>query len=583
MNRIRVLPEHVKNKIAAGEVIEGPFSVVKELMENAIDAGATRIDVQVSESGLKKISVRDNGYGMYRDDIPLALTEHATSKIQDIHDIENISSYGFRGEALSSIASISRITILSRSDDEEIGSRLSGSDSEINVRDYAGPAGTTVTVEELFYNIPARKRFLKSERSEMRAIREIFLKLALPNPGITFSLEPEGKRRLTLGAVDTIDERIVQVYGKSAAEGLIHESIRDLRVSLTGFLSGPDFLKSSRSMQALYVNSRPVEYRYLGFLLSRAYEAVALRGQHPAGIIFIDIEPGLVDVNIHPAKREVKLFDQKYLDSMIIHLAEKVLNRRHVLSADRFTDVEQGREGAEGIENHLQPPGNSGLFPENDLPERPADQGPLPCAGEIVRESADLYAAAGVSSQRVLGVAFGTYILVEENDTLVIIDFHAAHERLIFDRIMERKGDFETQELMFPVVMDLALEEHRLLLDYIEDFREIGFDIEDFADNSVIVRAVPEVAGSTKPEQILREFLDSGTEGDSEIPDVRSRISAAVACHTALRAGDSISDRDMHELVQAALGGSHVLRCPHGRPYVFTMKKNDIERMFKRQ
>lgn len=329
VDRIRLLPDSVKKKIAAGEVVEGPFSVIKELVENAIDAGASHIDVQVLEGGLRKITVRDDGRGMHRGDVPLAVMEHATSKIEDIHDIESISSYGFRGEALSSISSVSRLTILSRRADEATGARLAGADGAVEISDYAGPAGTTVIVENLFYNVPARKKFLKTVRTETRLIREIFVKLAIPHPEIAFALDMDDTRQVTLNAAVSVEERLGQIYGASIMDDLYRVELQDLKVSLQGFLSRPHYLRSNRAMQLLYVNSRPVEYRYLGFLLSRAYEAVAPRGKYPAGIIFIDIDARLVDVNIHPAKKEVKLFDSHYIDRLILALGEKAVSREH--------------------------------------------------------------------------------------------------------------------------------------------------------------------------------------------------------------------------------------------------------------
>ncbi|HPQ54244.1 MAG TPA: DNA mismatch repair endonuclease MutL, partial [Spirochaetota bacterium] len=281
MKRIRVLPDSVKNKIAAGEVVEGPFSVLKELMENAIDSGAGVIDVEVSGSGLKKILVRDNGEGISREDLPLTIQEHATSKIVTVEDIETITTCGFRGEALSSISSISKFTLLSRSGAEQLGGRLESEGERVDVSDYAGPPGTTAIVENLFYNIPARKKFMKSPSAEMRSIRQTFLRTALAWPAISFSLTIDDDRKLTLPAVDDTAERITQIYGKGVGNGLYYEKLRDIRVAVEGYVSGPDYFKSSRSMQMIYVNRRPVEYKYLGFLLSRGYEAILKKGQYP--------------------------------------------------------------------------------------------------------------------------------------------------------------------------------------------------------------------------------------------------------------------------------------------------------------
>ncbi|MCL2156251.1 MAG: DNA mismatch repair endonuclease MutL, partial [Leptospirales bacterium] len=311
MKRIVLLPDHVKHMIAAGEVVEGPFSVIKELIENSMDAEASVIDVQVYDSGLKKIIVKDNGSGIMKDDIALSIKEHATSKISDESQLHNIVTYGFRGEALSSIASISDIRILSKTSHESIGSRLESVGAKVSVSDFAGDKGTTIIVENLFYNIPARKKFLKSKQKELRNIRETIIKMAIPAYNISFTLDVDGKRELSLAATDSLDERIKQIFGKSVLKNLYYEELSDIKVKLKGYLSRPEFVKNSRSMQFLFVNNRAIEYKFFSYHISRAYNVIIPKGKYAAAIIFIDIDPELIDVNIHPAKREVKLFDQK--------------------------------------------------------------------------------------------------------------------------------------------------------------------------------------------------------------------------------------------------------------------------------
>ncbi|MBN1496917.1 MAG: DNA mismatch repair endonuclease MutL [Spirochaetes bacterium] len=585
MDRIRLLPDIVKKKIAAGEVVEGPFSVVKELLENSIDAGAERIDVQVADGGLKKILVRDDGRGMHRDDIRLAVAEHATSKIEDIHDIERIASYGFRGEALSSISSVSRLAILSRRADEESGGRLTASDGNVQVTDFGGPSGTTVIVENLFYNVPARKKFLKSARTELRLIRETLLKIALPHPEIAFSLDVDDARTITLPRADGIEERLAQVYGGGIMNDLYHETLRDLKVAVSGFLSRPHFLKSNRAMQLMYVNMRPVEYRYLGFLLSRAYEAVAGRGKYPAGIIFIDIDPGLVDVNIHPAKKEVKLFDGHYIDRLIISLAEKAVGREHRIDGGVFaaggaveTDRPAARqqEAASG-ESLSRLPGIGSSAP---VTAKPSD---LDAPSEYMKDVSALYHDIERSrTSRIIGIAFGTFILVEKGDALYFIDFHAAHERILYDSLLDTGASFESQRLAFPSVMELSIQDHALVLENIDKFSQIGFDIEDFSDHSLSISAVPEIARGADPLVMLEDFL-AGARGEGRSLNTAEAVAATVACHAAKRAGDGMTQADMEKLVDDVFSEGYELRCPHGRPFVYRLEKADLEKMFKRQ
>ncbi|TAL33010.1 MAG: DNA mismatch repair endonuclease MutL [Spirochaetes bacterium] len=597
MNRIELLPDHVKRTIAAGEVVEGPFSVVKELLENALDAHAGEIEVEIAEAGLKKIAVRDNGEGIVRDDIPLSVMEHATSKIRTAGDIETIQTFGFRGEALSSISAISRLTILSRTGDAPLGGRLLCREGSIDMGDYAGPRGTMVIVENLFYNTPARKKFLKGRAAEIKNIKSVFLKIALAHPSVRFTLVSDGKRELALEVSGSVGERIEQIYGKGVTGSLYHERLSDIRASIHGFLSAPDFLKSSRSMQVLFVNDRLVEYRYMGFLLSRGYEAIAPRGRHPAAILFLDVDPGLIDVNIHPAKREIKFFDQRYIDSLIQGLCRKALDRTaHRLTGRAFRqaagpdaqiprppssyDAEDAHgtgERAAGQESFQVYPSPAGA---DALLVPPID--PLHVApGLFVREgNPGVHDAAARDGFRVLGVAFASYIVFESEGALHVMDFHAAHERIIYDRIMSRTEEEVTQELIFPHVLALSIEEYDSVIEHRERLGEIGFDIDPFPDHSVVVRGVPAALGRADMDTFFRdlvEALKNGTEADIE-----GRAAETVACHAARRAGDALSMDEAERLTSEALSGRHDLRCPHGRPFLYKMGKKDIERMFRR-
>ncbi|MCU0847128.1 MAG: DNA mismatch repair endonuclease MutL [Spirochaetes bacterium] len=568
MNRITILPDDVKKKIAAGEVVEGPSSVVKELVENSMDAGSGIIEVQVSEGGLKRISVRDDGCGIAAGDIGLAIAEHATSKILDVRDIEGISTFGFRGEALSSISSISSITILSRVASEPSGARLHSAGGAVTAGDYAGPAGTTVIVENLFYNTPARKKFMKSARSELRLIREAVLKCAVSAPPVSFSLDVDGKRQFTLPAAGSREERIRQVYGKEMFDSLYYEEIEDIKVRVGGFLSRPDSLRSSRSMQILFVNGRPVEYRYLGFILSRAYEPAAGKGNYPAGIIFIEIDPSLVDVNIHPAKREVKLFDQRYIDSLIYALADKALGRGHVI------EVGSGARAVPATETDEAPAFDFGA-------DGPAV---ITAAASPVMEIAEAYRIPERPADElgILGVAFGTYIVAEVGEYLFLVDFHAAHERMIYDRLMSSRDGYEVQKLIFPKILELTIEEHGLAMDNMAEFLKIGFDIEDFSDNSIKISAVPDVASKTDPEDIIRDVLGSAA-GEGAGKGLREKIAASVSCRSARKAGDRLDREEMATIMKYIRGNEGRLRCPHGRPFVYKIEKNELGRMFKRQ
>ena len=581
MKRIILLPDHIKHMIAAGEVVEGPFSVVKELVENSIDAGAAAIDVQVHDSGLKKIFVRDDGSGILKDDIALAIQEHATSKITDSSGLDNVTTYGFRGEALSSISSISDLVILSKTSGEAAGSRLESVDGKVLITDFAGMTGTTVIVENLFFNMPARKKFLKSRQAELRNIRETIVKMALPAYNVAFTLDVDGKREVTLAAAKTRDERIQQVFGKTILQSLYIEELTDLKVNLKGYLSKPDFMKSSRSMQFLYVNNRPIEYKFLSFHLSRAYEAVIPKGKYPAAIIFMEIDPELIDVNIHPAKREIKLFDQKYIDEMIFNLASKSLNKPHAIPESIFRTV-QSEPSVNPVYSEVSShPSVQRNFPASDLeyPSGPAYSGTLFDPGEqSIPVNPEFKTDRGL---KILGSLFDTYILIEDDDKLHLIDFHAAHERILYDKLKKNHSEIEFQELIFPVSIELSIDEFSLVTDNIKIFNEIGFEIEEFSDYTVIVRSVPVIAGNDKIDELIKNMIDNIKDGIKS-NDLVERFYALIACHSAKRAGDSLSRSDMETLTRRVLDSDMELRCPHGRPFFFTINQNDLERIFKR-
>ena len=577
MDRIILLPDHIKHLIAAGEVVEGPFSVVKELVENSLDAGATEIDVQVWDSGLKKISVRDNGCGIRSSDISMAIMEHATSKLGEITALDSISTYGFRGEALSSIASISDMVILSKRRDEERGARLESVYGSVEVSGYMGPPGTTVIAENLFNNVPARKKFLKAKETELRNIRETLLKISLAAHRTAFTFDVDGKRQVTLHAADKTGDRINQVFGKGILDNLYFEELCDLKARVSGFLSRPSFVRNSRNMQFLYINNRPVESRYFSYHLARAYEAVIPRGKYPAAIVFIEIDPELTDVNVHPAKREVRLFDQKYIDELIYGLAKKSLNRIHSLPVKDAGNYSWGAPAAQPVY------GESGSLQAGSIQDETLNSefsGSLfadaDCAPVIVPGGP----AAG-EAFRVLGVVFGTYIVVEKGESMHLVDFHAAHERIIYDRLAAMDSAIESQELLFPATVELTVAEYAAAVENFDLFESAGFEVEEFSDNTLIVRSAPVMAGGNDIGILIKNMIDNIRE-EKNSNNIREKFLALIACHSARRSGDELSAAEMSHLVKTVFESAPDLRCPHGRPFVYTLSKNDLERMFKR-
>jgi DNA mismatch repair protein MutL len=352
-------------------------------------------------------------------------------------------------------------------------------------------------------------------------------------------------------------------------------------VKLAGYLSKPDFMRSSRNMQYLYINNRPVENRFLYFHLSRAYEAVIPKGKYPAAIIFMEIDPSLVDVNIHPAKREVKLFDQHYIDDMIYNLALKCLDKPHIVPEKLFRSAAPVMPvtGSEGMNSYISGPGTLPLPAVNDDSETGSYSGSLFSTGNDDPMAGREFSTA--SGLKILGTVFNTYILIEDNDRLHLIDFHAAHERMIYDRILRDAGDIEAQELVFPVTLELPVGEFSLVMENIDIFRETGFEIEEFSDNTVIIRSVPVIIGSDKIDELIKNMIDNIKDG-LKSNDLTERFYSLIACHSAKRSGDRLSVSDMESLGRFVLNGSMELRCPHGRPFLFSINQNDLERIFKR-
>ena len=597
--RIRILSESVQHMIAAGEVVEGPFSVIKELVENALDASAKHIVIETEESGLKKILVRDDGTGIVPDDMPLVLTEHATSKIDSMSDIEKIGSFGFRGEALSSIASISRLTMLSRSDAEPRGARIfSDAESPPVITDYAGSRGTVVIVENLFFNTPARKKFLGSLTTEARRIREVCVRMALAHPAVGFEFTQNGKEVFSLDPDSSFEVRIEKLFGKDARNGLYFEKVSDIKVSVSGYVSSPEYIKSSRSMQMLFVNGRMVDYPYLGFVLSRAYDSICAKGQYPAALLFVDIDPALVDVNVHPAKRQIKFFDQRYVDDLLYALVKKALGRVHLFSpvqqsvcsaplvptdqsvshqpADRPKSEETSCEDHAPLFTRDAYAGTLGIsFAHKN---EPASQ-----AASAVADGKALYTYFNTTQHlRVIGTLFDTYVIAEHESSMVLIDFHAAHERLLYDELMAKDISADISELVFPMAIHLSVEEYGILADSMEYFTDMGFDVEQIGETSVIVRAVPLLAETIDAESFLRDSIESLKGSQPHAEKMRGLIAERAACHAARRAGDHISIDEAEHIAAYALDPSCDRRCPHGRPFVYTLGQADIEKLFKR-
>jgi DNA mismatch repair protein MutL len=578
---IQILPSDLINQIAAGEVVERPASVVKELVENAIDAGAVTIDVVLENGGKKLIEVRDDGSGMSHDDALLAIERHATSKIRDFDDLSRVRTLGFRGEALPSIASVSRfaLTTFDGAAEHAVEVECDPLTGARTSRPAARDRGTTVSVRELFENVPARRKFLKSADAEFRSIIGVVSSYALPLPSRAFRVEHNGRTVLDLPPATTMRERVIQVVGDDAAENLaeIDATLGETRAA--GFVTrGLRF--GTRRHQYFFVNGRLVKDRVLTHAASRAAEAFDFEG-HPAIVLFIDIAPELIDVNVHPAKTEVR-----FRDSGAVHVI-----------------VEQGIKRALGGPEEgsalLQPPSglstqHSGLFrveaPRGYYPEFT----PLFQKASIVQPPA---AATAVEDEpprvdlgdlrgRVIGQYRMSYIVIDAPDGLRLVDQHVAHERVLYDRYLERAAERApmTQQLLTPIVYETAAAESAVLESHLGELRAVGFEIERFSGNAFAVAAVPPELVRNDVEAFLRTLVDASLDDrGSHVERVREKVCASLACQAAIKVHRPLSGEEMARLVAELLDSSNPFACPHGRPVIVDIKHIDIEKHFHRR
>jgi len=610
---IRRLPSEVVNRIAAGEVVERPSSAIKELVENAIDAGARRIEIQADGGGLSRILVVDDGRGMGPDELPLAVERHATSKLEvdDAGDVDllNIHTLGFRGEALPSIGSVSRLTISSRTmgGDAFAVSVEGGADSSVRPAAFAGDHGTRVEVRDLFYATPARLKFMKSERAEAMAISEEIKRQAMAHEDVAFVLTLDGRPVLRLEAEHAGDEgrlrRLAAILGDAFGENalLIDQSREDMRLS--GYAGLPTYSRGNGAHQYLFVNGRPVRDRLLQGALRGAYADFLARDRHPAAVLFIDLEPTLVDVNVHPAKAEVRFRDPALARGLIVGALKHALagagHRASTTVADQALSAFQG--GAGGWR-----PSGGGYRPGAWTSPFTAPT-PAPVIPGLSEVSARVEAAPGMEAlaavmaagapaapeliDRPLGAARAqlheTYIVAQTRDGMVVVDQHAAHERLVYERMKAQMsaGGVARQALLVPAVVQLEPAEAERVVSVADDLAELGLVIEGFGAGAVLVRETPALLGDTDVEGLIRDIADDLAETGQTLA-LRERLAdvcSTMACHGSIRAGRRLTADEMNALLRQMEATPHSGQCNHGRPTYVELKLSDIERLFGRR
>jgi len=578
MSAIRPLPETLISQIAAGEVVERPASVLKELLENSLDAGATEISVALTEGGIKQIRVVDNGAGIEKDDLPMALARHATSKIASLDDLEQVRSLGFRGEALASIASVARVSLVSRSSTSTRAFAIGAEDGRIGrVEPAAHPAGTTVEVSDLYFNTPARRKFLKSGGTELAHCESVFTRTMLSRPDVTFTLRHNGRVAARLSPSDPA-QRIGAALGAEFAESMRVIGASSGALKLSGFAGSPAYTRSSRDAQFAFVNGRFVRDKLLSHALREAYRDVLHGDRHPAYVLFLEIDPRAVDVNVHPAKIEIRFRDPRAIHQFMFHAVVKGL-------AGTAAEAPPAVAMPTPVAAHAAQPraGQAAL----GLAQPIASYG-----AAVPRAAQPATAAPAPDSEGIpaLGYALaqlhGIYILAQNRDGLVLVDMHAAHERILYEKIKTALDSraMNTQKLLIPATfhadrLDVAtVEEHGSTLSV------LGFDITPISPFALAVRAVPALLADADPAELARAVLKDIREyGASRVlTERRDELLGALACRGAVRAHRNLTVEEMNALLREMEETERAGQCNHGRPTWYQMSLQDLDRLFLR-
>jgi len=573
---IKILPPEIASQIAAGEVIERPASVVKELLENALDAGASVIQVTVENAGKRLIEVADDGCGIPAEELPLSVERHATSKLDSADDLFNIHTLGFRGEALSSVGSVSRLTITSRPAQAEEGMRLLVNGGKVASLQRVGtPIGTTVRVENLFFNVPARLKFLKSDITERRNIDNQVSRYALAYPNVRFELGQDDRTVLQTSGNGDSREVLATLYGVDIARQMLQVIAEDDNLRVDGFISPTSLTRSNRREIIFFINGRPVKDAALSAALMKGYHTLLMVGRYPRAVIFLQMPPELVDVNVHPTKAEVRFRDR---DHVFVGLQGAV--RRALLAHTpvpevngqlRWTPANTGRETDTAWKMTTSDQSAYRMGADSGVDDLPHSQPSLP--------------AGRVPLLRLVGQVATSYLVAEGPDGLYLIDQHAAHERVLFERFMsQRNSEIPAQSLLMPATVELPPANARLLTEQLPMLDSLGFEVESFGPNTFLVRAIPGLLGDLDPAAALRVLVEDFEEDEAPFQNqVEDRIIARVCKKAAIKSGQAMSHDEQQALLSDLEACQSPRTCPHGRPTMIHLSVDLLERQFGRR
>lgn len=647
---IQVLDQETINKIAAGEVIERPSSVVKELVENAIDAGATAVTIEIKDGGISFIRITDNGSGISKDDIPMAFLRHSTSKIKSIEDLMNVSSLGFRGEALSSIAAVSQVELITKIADDFTGSRyvIEGG-NEISLEEVGAPDGTTFIVRNLFYNTPVRRKFLKTAATEAGYVNALIEHLSLSHPDISFRFINNNQNKLHTSGNMNLKDIIYGVYGRDITSNLMEISGKTQDVEITGFIGKPVICRGNRGYENYYINGRYIKSSIITKAIEEAYKGYIMPHNYPFTAIHFKINPSIMDVNVHPTKMELRFSKNEFVYRFVLETVKECLANRELAARVKLPDPVKQQQFTKSPENikqteksyvqentdskpyqapRIEPPRESFYnstessvkqktvnenqttgFIKNitDYTKMPPTRLPEPFeikrSDEMIKEDKKIYEAEkkqeaeqlsmfdtplmsgkAKADYRIIGQLFETYWLIEYEDKFYMMDQHAAHEKILYERFMNhlKVKDMDTQMIMPPVIIELNMQQEDAYKRNKQAFSRLGFEIEEFGGNAYKVNGLPAGLPNINLKQMLIDMIDGLTDDNSTDLDIITERVATMSCKAAVKGNNKLSFEEAKELIEELMQAENPYNCPHGRPTLIVMSKYEVERKFKR-
>ncbi len=597
MPNIKVLPKNISELIAAGEVVERPSAVIKELVENSIDAGATEITVEIRRGGILYMSVRDNGCGIERDEVPVAFLRHATSKISRATDLDSIGTLGFRGEALAAISAVSRTEIITRTENNEIGTHFTVDGGMQSIPEDIGcEKGTIIIVKDLFYNTPARMKFLKKDVAEGNSVAAVIDRLALSHPEIAFKFIRDGKVTLTTTGDNNLKNVIYSVLGRDFATSLLPVEAESDTIKVSGFTCKPIYCKQNRNGQFFFLNGRLVLSRTAAAALEQAYKNSSMVGKFPCCVLKIDMPYEAVDVNVHPAKTEVRFADEHKVFSSVYYAVKNALNegdtRPEIKNTfNPYTPVKENlytqtviKPQREEIDYSFSAPKTESIilkspkinfYSQEENQTKPPIQPQTEIRQEIKEEKIEV-----TEPINYIGCVFNTYIVATKGEEVYFIDKHAAHERLLYEKLKNEK--IEVQALLTPINVTLTKEEYSVIVSATEEISKNGFEIEDFGNGTVIVRSVPAILKNADIPLLVSEIAEELSVKNNLSIEKIGDILHSAACKAAIKGGRYNTDYELKALAERILGDNDIMYCPHGRPVAFKITKKELEKQFGR-